>query len=83
VLEHLSEPMEEISRLSSILNNQGYLAVMTQILTSQIEFSSWYYKNDPSHIGFFTKKSLNFLASYLNIEVSFVSERVVFFKKNI
>ena len=83
VLEHLSEPMEEISRLSGILSNQGYLAVMTQILTSQIDFSSWYYKNDPSHIGFFTKKSLNFLASYLNIEVSFVSERVVFFKKNI
>ena len=83
VLEHLSEPMEEISRLSGILNNQGYLAVMTQILTSKIDFSSWYYKNDPSHIGFFTKKSLNFLASYLNIEVSFVSERVVFFKKNI
>ncbi len=83
VVEHLSEPMEEISRLSGILNNQGYLAVMTQILTSQIEFSSWYYKNDPSHIGFFTKKSLNFLASYLNIEVSFVSERVIFFKKNI
>ena len=83
VLEHLSEPMEEISRLSGILSNQGYLAVMTQILTSKIDFSSWYYKNDPSHIGFFTKKSLNFLASYLNIEVSFVSERVVFFKKNI
>ena len=83
VLEHLSEPMEVISRLSGILNNQGYLAVMTQILTSQIDFSSWYYKNDPSHIGFFTKKSLNFVASYLNIEVSFVSERVVFFKKNI
>jgi len=83
VLEHLSEPMEEISRLSGILSNQGYLAVMTQILTSQIDFSSWYYKNDPSHIGFFTKKSLNFVASYLNIEVSFVSERVVFFKKNI
>ena len=83
VLEHLSEPMEEISRLSGILSNQGYLAVMTQILTSQIDFSSWYYKNDPSHIGFFTKKSLNFLASYLNIEVSFISERVVFFKKNI
>jgi len=83
VVEHLSEPMAEISRLIEMLNNQGHLAVMTQILTPQIDFSSWYYKNDPSHIGFFTKKSLSFLASYLNIEVSFVSERVVFFKKNI
>ena len=82
VVEHLSEPMFEISRLIEMLNNQGHLAVMTQILTPQIDFSSWYYKNDPSHIGFFTKKSLSFLASYLNIEVYFISERVVFFQKN-
>ena len=81
VVEHLSEPMAEISRLIEMLNNQGHLAVMTQILTPQIDFSSWYYKNDPSHIGFFTKKSLSFLASYLNIEVYFISERVVFFQK--
>jgi len=82
VVEHLSEPMAEISRLIEMLNNQGHLAVMTQILTPQIDFSSWYYKNDPSHIGFFTKKSLSFLASYLNIKVYFISERVVFFQKN-
>ncbi len=82
VVEHLSEPMFETSRLIEMLNNQGHLAVMTQILTPQIDFSSWYYKNDPSHIGFFTKKSLSFLASYLNVEVYFISERVVFFQKN-
>ena len=82
VLEHLSEPMAEISRLIEMLNNKGHLAVMTQILTPQIDFSAWYYKSDPSHIGFFTKKSLSFLASYLNIEVYFISERVVFFQKN-
>ena len=82
VVEHLSEPLTEISRLIEMLNNQGHLAVMTHILTPQIDFNSWYYKNDPSHIGFFTKKSLNFLANYLNIEVYFVSERVVFFQKN-
>ena len=82
VVEHLSEPMFEISRLIEMLNNQGHLAVMTQILTPQIDFSSWYYKNDPSHIGFFTKKSLSFLASYLNDEVYFISDRVVFFQKN-
>ena len=82
VVEHLSEPMSEISRLIEILNNKGHLAVMTQILTPQTNFSSWYYKNDPSHVGFFTKKSLSFLASYWNIEVYFISERVVFFQKN-
>ena len=81
VIEHLSNPMTEINRLIKCLNDGGYLAVMTQILTSKINFSNWYYKNDPSHIGFFSKKTLNYLASNLDLEVEFISERVIFFRK--
>ena len=81
VIEHLSNPMTEINRLIKCLNDGGYLAVMTQILTFKIDFSNWYYKNDPSHIGFFSKKTLNYLASNLDLEVEFISERVIFFRK--
>ena len=81
VIEHLSNPLTEISRLIKCLNDGGYLAVMTQILTSKINFSNWYYKNDPSHIGFFSKKTLSYLASNLDLEVEFISERVIFFRK--
>ena len=81
VIEHLSNPMTEINRLIKCLNDGGYLAVMTQILTSKINFSNWYYKNDPSHIGFFSKKTLKYLASNFDLEVEFISERVIFFRK--
>ena len=81
VIEHLSNPMTEINRLIKCLNDGGYLAVMTQMLTSKIDFSNWYYKNDPSHIGFFSKKTLSYLASKFDLEVEFISERVIFFKK--
>ena len=81
VLEHLSEPMLELKRLVGLLKDKGYLAIMTQLLTSKIDFNSWYYKNDPSHIIFFSKETLNFLADYFDVEVFFISERVVFFKK--
>ena len=81
VIEHLSNPLTEISRLIKCLNDGGYLAVMTQILTSKINFSNWYYKNDPSHIGFFSKKTLSYLASNFDLEVEFISERVIFFRK--
>ena len=81
VIEHLSNPMTEINRLIKCLNDGGYLAVMTQILTSKIDFSNWYYKNDPSHIGFFSKKTLSYLASNFDLEVEFISERVIFFRK--
>jgi len=73
--------MVELNRLVGLLNNNAYLAVMTELLTPQIDFSNWYYKNDPSHIGFFSKKTLNYLANYFSIEVFYISERVVFFKK--
>jgi len=81
VIEHLSNPLTEISRLIKCLNDGGYLAVMTQILTSKIDFSNWYYKNDPSHIGFFSKKTLSYLANNFDLEVEFISERVIFFRK--
>ncbi len=81
VIEHLTEPLQEIRRLNAMLESKGYLAVMTQILTPQIDFGSWYYKNDPSHIGFFTEKSLRFIANYLRVEIFFISERVIFFQK--
>ena len=81
VLEHLRDPMVELNRLVGLLKNNAYLAVMTELLTPQIDFSNWYYKNDPSHIGFFSKKTLNYLANYFGIEVFYISKRVVFFKK--
>ena len=81
VVEHLSEPMTELKRLIKCLNDDGYLAIMTQILNPKIDFSNWYYKNDPSHIGFFSKKTLSYLAGYFEMEIEFISERVIFFRK--
>ena len=82
VLEHLSDPVFELERLASILKSKGILAVMTQTLTKDIDFDSWYYKNDPSHIGFYNDKSLMGLASLLELEITQFSDRVIFFKKS-
>ena len=64
-----------------LLKSNGILAIMTQILTSEVDFSQWYYKNDPSHISFFSEKSLNFLAKKWQSELYVISERVVIIKK--
>ena len=82
VLEHLCDPVFELERLASILNSKGILAVMTQTLAQDIDFKSWYYKNDPSHIGFYNDKSLTCLASLLELEITQFSDRVIFFKKS-
>ena len=81
VIEHLRDPMLEFKRLSSCLRVNGYFALMTHLLTEETDFKSWYYKNDPSHIGFFNKQSLIYIAKELNFEVDIYSERVIFLKK--
>ena len=83
VLEHLCDPVFELERLASILKPKGILAVMTQTLAQDIDFKSWYYKNDPSHISFYNDKSLTGLASLLELEITQFSDRVIFFKKNL
>ena len=82
VVEHLRQPFVELSRLMGLLKSNGVLAIMTQILTPQKDFEQWYYKNDPSHIGFFSEKALNCLAQKWQAELYVISERVVIFKKN-
>lgn len=82
VIEHLSDPIFELERLTSILRAGGCIAIMTQTMTAGIDFTKWYYKNDPSHIGFYSRESLIFLANYLGLDVNFHSDRVIFFIKN-
>jgi SAM-dependent methyltransferase len=81
VIEHLYDPIYELERLASILKPKGVLAIMTQTITKDVDFKTWYYKNDPSHISFFSQKSLEFLASHLELRMKQHSERVIFFKK--
>ena len=58
-----------------LLKSNGVLAIMTQIHMPQIDFDQWYYKNDPSHIGFFSEKSLNFLAENWQAELYVITEQ--------
>ncbi|MBC8494313.1 MAG: class I SAM-dependent methyltransferase [Candidatus Thioglobus sp.] len=79
VWEHLSNPGVEIERLFSMLNANGVLAVMTQQLTNEVDFSTWYYKNDPTHICFFSKKTFEFLAEKYQAKFGVVSDNSVLF----
>ena len=82
MVEHLKQPMIELNRLIGLLKSNGVLAIMTQILTPQIDFNQWYYNKDPSHIGFFSEKALRYLGEKWQAEFYVISERVIIFKKN-
>ena len=63
VFEHLDDPLRTLWHLSEHLTPGGYLALQTQFLPESREaFLTWYYRLDPTHIGFFTPDTLEVMA---------------------
>lgn len=81
VVEHLDEPEKELSRLYNMLNNGGVLAIMTSMLTKEIDFSTWHYKSDPTHICFFSRTSMHYLAKKWGADIEFFAKDVTLFYK--
>jgi len=78
VMEHVFDPAGEFRRLRQMLCSGGLLGVMTLLLDEEIDFATWYYRRDPTHVVFYSR------ATFLWIErvhgfsrVSFPSNRIV------
>jgi len=63
VVEHLHRPGEELERLWRLLEPGGVLAVMTKLARDAEAFSRWHYKNDPTHVCFFSERTWEWWAA--------------------
>jgi hypothetical protein len=80
VVEHLSNPLREFKRLFSMLESDGVLAVMTRLHDDSIDFKTWHYKNDRTHIGFYSIETFDWLANYLGVNYAQVESDIFIFK---
>ncbi|NQT26619.1 class I SAM-dependent methyltransferase [candidate division KSB1 bacterium] len=85
VLEHLIHPMVELKKLVRILNPNGIMAVMTLFHPNDTSaFQDWWYRRDPTHIGFFTPITLKKMAGLLGLElIDHDDKRIAVFQKRI
>lgn len=81
VLEHLHDPGKELDRLWALLKPGGNLGVMTQQVPDREVFARWYYKNDPTHVCFFSPSTFLWLAGRWRAEVAFAAQNVILFYK--
>ena len=65
-----------------MLNSKGVLGVMTGMLDNWKNFPDWYYHRDPTHIAFYSKNTMQWIAKYFSLKIEFPRENVVFFRKN-
>jgi len=81
VVEHLYCPKKELERLWGCLKGGGRLGLMTKSAPDQDAFSSWHYKNDPTHVCFFSEFTFNWLAAQWNADLTFADKDVAIFQK--
>lgn len=59
VAEHLHDPARTLLELAPRLAPRGIIAIRTRVPPADAEsFRTWWYRMDPTHVGFFTPKSL-------------------------
>jgi hypothetical protein len=81
VVEHLHRPGFELERLWSLLNPDGILGVMTQLVPESTPFTEWYYLKDPTHVCFFSRSTCEWLAEHWKAELNFSGKTVMLFHK--
>jgi len=83
VIEHLSDPQGELDRLWQCIKPDGFLGVMTKLVIDQAAFAKWHYKNEPTHICFYSKDTFQWLADHWNAELQFYGQDVMIFQKGL
>ena len=80
-IEHFFVPGEELERLNGLIKSGGWLAVMTEMLESDDQFPGWYYHRDPSHVCFFKRETMDWIARRFGWKAEYPGQNVVLFQK--
>ncbi|HMA68937.1 MAG TPA: class I SAM-dependent methyltransferase [Candidatus Mcinerneyibacterium sp.] len=65
VFEHLKNPLKTVEEIDSYLNKGGFIAIQTFFRPKTlISFKKWWYRRDPTHVSFYSQKSIVKLFKY-------------------
>lgn len=81
VVEHLSQPGEVLEHLWSKIKPGGRLGIMTKMVLDKEAFSHWHYKNDQTHICFYSRETFKYLSEKWNASVQFPANDVILMQK--
>ncbi|TVR64831.1 MAG: class I SAM-dependent methyltransferase [Gemmatimonadales bacterium] len=79
--EHFHQPGKEFRRLNRLLREGGWLGLMTQPPPRDEELADWYYLRDPTHVCFYSRPTLAWIAARFAWEATFFPQGVTLFRK--
>lgn len=80
-IEHFYTPAKEWGQLLDMVKPGGWLGLMTKLARDLDAFVNWHYKNDPTHVSFFSRETFHYLAQRDGLEVEFVGNDVILLRK--
>lgn len=81
VVEHLGRPGVVLERLWSLVKPGGWLGLMTKQVVGPEAFARWHYKNDPTHISFFSRATFEYLGARWGVDPEYPHDDVTLFHK--
>ncbi len=81
VMEHFLNPKKEFVLLAELLKPSGNLICMTSVFSEEMDFDSWYYKNDPTHVFLYRKETLAHITANCNFSHVKIEEPLIVFSK--
>lgn len=81
-MEHMVRPREEFERFLKLVKPGGWIGIMTQLHDqAPTPFERWHYKDDETHVCFFSKKSFQTLEKSYSLVCEFHKNSVILFQK--
>lgn len=81
-IEHFHSPANELNLWQHMLNHNGWLAIMTKRVIDKQRFANWHYKNDLTHVCFFSDATFNWIAKKFGFDIKYLSNDVVIMQQN-
>lgn len=81
VVEHFTAPWDSFVQMSEHVKPGGVLAGMTEFHSQKHEFEDWWYAKDPTHICFYSAKTIAVIAQKLSFSVLHNRDNVFVLRK--
>ena len=80
-MEHFAQPRADWECLLGLVKHGGWLGIMTQFVTDRSRFPNWYYKRDATHVCFYSRATIQWLALEYTLTAHFYEKSVVVFQR--
>ena len=81
VVEHFYNPLKEFELLYNLLNQGWKLYIMTNLYSPEIDFWKWYYKNDITHVFFYSEDAFKYIKNHWGWENYLRHNRCIILEK--